>query len=190
MPRRSRVGVAVLGLLLVTGFARGALAQLVVSFRSPHTARVPSATLSSELAKRVDETLGQAPPKSPEELLTFALRTTGAELHFGLGHRTSLRFEGREREGNCIEYAELFATLYNRAAVRTAVTARAYSVHSGDARVFGQTLPVRGFGDHDWVLIVIRKGSESTQLFVDPTLYDAGLGWDISRSVEGKVTPP
>jgi len=29
-------------------------------------------------------------------------------------HRTSTAFDVAEREGNCIEYAELFATIVNR----------------------------------------------------------------------------
>jgi hypothetical protein len=43
--------------------------------------------------------------------------------------------------------------------------------------------------DHDWVLVVARTPSGERRLFVDPTLHDMGLGWDISASVERAGLP-
>ena len=113
---------------------------------------------------------------------------TGTNLHFGLEHKTTLRFGRKEREGNCVEYAHLFATVFNRAAGRKQVAARAYVVRS-DARVLGVTLPGRGLSDHDWVLVV-PTSARPEKLFIDPTLHDFGLDWDISRSVSGEVRVP
>lgn len=123
-------------------------------------------------------------------MLRFALDATGRRLHFGLGHRTSLAFDETEREGNCIEYAHLFGTVFERAAARVHLDARAFVVHSDDARVVGGKLGLPGFGDHDWSLVVVRTAAGERRLFVDPTLYDAGLGWDIAGSVRGDVPVP
>jgi len=118
----------------------------------------------------------------------LALDATAAQLHFGLQHRTSASFDVAEREGNCIEYAELFAAIFNRE--KGALDARAYAVHSAEARVFGQQLRDPKYRDHDWALVVVHGSAGARRLFVDPTLYDEGLGWDISRAVVGPVTAP
>lgn len=168
--------------------ARRSLAELLVTFQVPHVVRAPAATLDDDLARSVDTRIGEAPLGSVPELVRFSLDVTGADLHFGLGHRTTLRFDTKEREGNCIEYAHLFATVFNRAAERRQIAARAYVVHS-DARVLGKKLSMRGLDDHDWVLVVPSMMS-AQRLFVDPTLHDFGLGWDISKSIAGDVRTP
>ena len=99
-------------------------------------------------------------------------------------HRTSATFDVAEREGNCIEYAELFAAIFNRE--RGSIDARAWVVHSAEARVLGQRLDDPKYRDHDWALVVAGE----RRLFVDPTLFDEGFGWDISRAVIGPVTTP
>lgn len=68
------------------------------------------------------------------------------------------------------------------------LVARAYVVRS-DARVLGQKLSSPAFVDHDWVLIVPNVAG-AKRLFVDPTLHDLGLDWDITRSVSGDVRTP
>jgi len=40
------------------------------------------------------------------------------------------------------------------------------------------------------VLIVVHTAAGPRRLYVDPTLYDMGLGWDISKAVLGDVRPP
>jgi hypothetical protein len=123
---------------------------------------------------------------------------TDESLFFGLDHRTTLTFTVGEREGNCIEYAHLFAHVFNQAAKRAGLRATASVIHSADARVLGQKLPFRGFEDHDWVLIEDRSSSTPSPaagssrearrlLYVDPALNDAWLGWDISSIVHGPV---
>ena len=153
----------------------------LLTFQAPHAARVPRATLDAELTKAIDA----AQPTDVTTLTESTLGITDARLHFGLSHLTSLRFAG-EREGNCIEYAELFASAFNRVASRRRIAARAWVVHS-DARVLGEHLGKPGLDDHDWVLIVPASGK---RLFVDPTFHDMGLGWDIAASVKGDIRVP
>jgi len=81
--------------------------------------------LSPALAARVD---ALAKPRDVDGLVKSALDATGAQLHFGLQHRTSTSFDVGEREGNCIEYAELFAAIFNRE--KGGLDARVYVVHS------------------------------------------------------------
>jgi hypothetical protein len=99
-----------------------------------------------------------------------------------------MAFTGAEREGNCIEYSHLFARVFDKAAAKGGLGARAYAVHSAQARFFSKTLPMRGWGDHDWVLIQEGSGPDAKRWFVDPTLHDFGLGWDISANVRGPVS--
>lgn len=175
---------AVAGSLL---FAREGLADLV-TFQAPHRARVAAATLEPDLARTIDERLEAADVTSVGQLLHLSLDVTDSELHFGLDHKTTLRFGKKEREGNCVEYAHLFATVFNRGAERKHLAARAYVVRS-DARVLGKRLSSPAFVDHDWVLIVPGVAG-AKRSFVDPTLHDLGLDWDIARSVAGDVRPP
>ena len=151
----------------------------LLTFGAPHVARAPHATLSPALVARLDAI---AKPRDVDGAVKLALDATAAQLHFGLQHRTSTTFDVAEREGNCIEYAELFAAIFNRE--KGSLDARAYAVHSAEARVLGQQLADPKYRDHDWALVVAGE----RRIFVDPTLYDEGFGWDISRAVIGPVT--
>jgi hypothetical protein len=175
----------VIGSLLGTRLCSG---ELPVTFQSPHVTRAAAATLAEDYARQVDAQIRAAKLDSVAELVTFSLSVTSSDLHFGLEHRTTLAFGKTEREGNCVEYANLFATVFNRAAERKQVAARAYVVRS-DARVLGMKLPGPKLRDHDWVLVAPTRG-HAQRLFVDPTLHDLGLDWDISRSVSGEVRAP
>lgn len=168
--------------------APSAASAQLLAFGAPHVARAPRAALSGVLAARLDARAASAKPKGADAVLRFALDATAAQLHFGLRHRTSTSFDVAEREGNCIEYAELFAAIFNRE--KGSTNARAYAVHSADARVLGVRLADPAYRDHDWALVVVHGPNGERRLFVNPTLYDAGLGWDISRSVTGDVTVP
>ncbi|HVH43354.1 MAG TPA: hypothetical protein VM925_13460 [Labilithrix sp.] len=184
MRLRTRIGIALVVAACVALLARNAIAQMLVGFHSPHVVRVPGAVIDSALAERLDAEARAATLATPGELVTFALRSTAKELHFGLSHHTRLWFDGVEREGNCVEYAALFASIINRE--HGSVDAHAWVVRS-DASILGQTVPHRAWKDHDWVLVVVN-GNE--RMYVDPTLYDMGLGWDISRAVRGTVPVP
>jgi hypothetical protein len=168
-------------------FARRSLADLV-TFQPPHSARAAAATLEQDFARSIDKRLEAADVTSVDQLLRVSLDITDADLRFGLAHKTTLRFGIEEREGNCVEYAHLFATVFNRGAERKHLAARAYVVRS-DARVLGQKLASPAFVDHDWVLIVPNVAG-AKRSFVDPTFHDLGLGWDITRSVSGDVRTP
>jgi hypothetical protein len=135
------------------------------------------------------ETRGDARATDSAQLLVWALRETGRHLHFGLEHTTSFAFDGTEREGNCLEYAHLFARLFNDAAKARQVNAMAFAVHSSGATLLGYRIPLPALQDHDWVLIVERDadGNERRRYHVDPSFYDAGLDWNIERAVQGNV---
>ncbi len=155
-------------------------------FWPPHSVRRSRAVLAPALR---DELARRPMPDTVPGLVELALVETGRYLHFGLEHRTALRFDTLEREANCIEYAELFARILDDAAARAGLHARALVVHSERARLLGVRLPGRGMGDHDWVLVLEldQHGAELRRHFVDPTFYDVGLGWDIASSVRGEV---
>src|SRR5512138_1936282 len=106
---------------------------MLLVFRGPHVARAPQTTLSAALAARLDARAASEKLQGADAVLRFALDATAAQLRFGLQHRTSSSFDVTEREGNCIEYAELFATIFNRE--KGATNVRAYAVRSADARV-------------------------------------------------------
>lgn len=161
---------------------------LPVTFHAPHTSRASAASLDEPLARSIDARVRDAHLTTTEDVLQFGLAATARELHFGLAHRTTLRFGTTDREANCIEYAHLFVAIFNRAAAKKHVAARAWVVHS-EARVLGQKLPMHGLDDHDWVLIVPVDGKEKRR-FVDPTFYDLGLDWDATSRVVGAVKTP
>jgi hypothetical protein len=191
MLRRKRVALAVAVTLAAFLLAETGEARSLVTLRAPHTVRASAAVLSPELTRGLDARAQAAGPRTARDLLSFALDATASQLHFGLHHATTLRFGATPREGNCIEYAELFTAVFNRArrvgGAHVAEEARAFAVHSADARLFGERVPLPGFSDHDWVVVVVGTGDLTKQWLVDPTLYAAGMGWDLSGSVEGRV---
>ena len=166
--------------------ARNAIAQSLVGFYAPHKIREPTAVLDPLFGKQLDARAHATMLAAPQDLVEFALRATASELHFGLSHPTRLAFDAREREGNCVEYAELFASIVNRE--HGNVNVRAWVVRS-DARILGQTVPDPAWRDHDWVLVVARAPEGVSRSYIDPTLYEMGLGWDIARAVHGEVPP-
>ena len=186
MGQRTRIGIAVAAIAGATLLARDTCAQLLASFHPPHIVRAPTAAVDLARTREVDAQAREAKIATPDDLVAFALGVTGRALHFGLAHRTRLSFDTTEREGNCVEYAELFAWIVNRE--HGDVDARAWVVRS-DAELLGETPRDPAWKDHDWVLVVVRTPAGARRLFVDPTLYDMGLGWDISRAVRGDVRP-
>jgi hypothetical protein len=183
------IGVLAVVLLFATA-AAAAIPHFAVEFLSPHVVKRSAAVLDKPLDQAVLVALGKTEIKTVEQAMDFALSASDRLLHFGLEHPTSLAFTAAEREGNCIEYAHLFARVFDKAAHKAGLTARAYSVHSAKARVFGRAVPMRGWDDHDWVLIQDGTGDDAQRWFVDPTLHDLGLGWDISANVRGPVSAP
>ncbi len=124
--------------------------------------------------------------------MDFSLAVTDKLLHFGLEHPTSLSFaKPPSARATASSTRTLFARVFDKAAAQgQARRPRAYVVHSAKAEVLGRKLPFRGFEDHDWVLIQEGTGEDARRWFVDPTMHDAGLGWDISANVRGAVKLP
>lgn len=180
-------------LLLVAVAAGAVLPHYAIELQGPHVARRSQANLDEDLGRLVETALDKSKPDSVDAALDFSLSATDKFLHFGLSHPTSKSFTTTPREGNCIEYSELFARIFERAVKGAHLDAKAYVVHSDKARLLGQKMPFRGWGDHDWVLIEDRSAGpkeEVRRLYVDPTLHDVGLGWDIESNVKGAVTLP
>lgn len=160
---------------------RNAIAQAMLGLVAPHRVHAPIGVMSDAFAARLD-----AEPKSRNDVgaksfVLFALEETGKQFHFGLDHKTRLAYDGVEREGNCVEYADLFARIVNR----ERSDLHAYVVRS-DARLLGERLGRPAFNDHDWVLVT----SGQDRFYVDPTLYDMGLGWNVASSVKGEPKLP
>lgn len=183
------LGVLAVVLLFATA-AGAALPHFAFELLPPHTAKRSGATLDKALERAVEASLAKANLENVEGAMDFSLAATDKLLRFGLEHQTSMSFAAAEREGNCIEYAHLFAKVFERAAQKSKLDARAFVVHSGKAQVLGHKLPWKGFEDHDWVLIQQGTGDEARRFYVDPTMHDAGLGWDISANVHGTVKLP
>jgi hypothetical protein len=176
--------------LLFASAAGAALPRYAFQLLAPHTAKRSTAVLEKPLERAVDATLAKAAPDTVEAAMDVSLSISDKILHFGLDHPQSLSFAAAEREGNCVEYAHLFARVFDKAAALGKLDARAYVVHSAKAEVFGHKLPFRGWGDHDWVIIQQGAGDDARRWYVDPTMHDAGLGWDISSNVHGTVKLP
>lgn len=183
------IGVLAVVLLFATA-AGAALPHFAIDLLPPHTAKRSSAVLEEPLRKALDASLAEAKIATAEDARDFALSATDKLLHFGLGHPTSLTFGTTDREAHCVEYSHLYARIFDRAAAKGGIPAKAYVVHSAKAQLFGHPVPMRGWEDHDWVLIQDGSGDEARRFYVDPTLHDAGLGWDISSNVRGNVKLP
>jgi hypothetical protein len=166
-----------LATLLVTGTAYAAWPGFTLV---PHHARSrPAATLSAALSREAAAELDGA--ATPEAAIEAAVRVAGRHLHFGLGHRRSASFDVAEREAHCVEYAHLTGALVARWS-RAHEGALRVQVLRSQARLFGARVPMRGWADHDWVLV---EGDGGRRWYVDPTFADMGLGWDLRRNVEG-----
>ena len=166
--------------------ARHAAAQSLFTFRAPHVVRAPVARLDPSFGNDLDAQARMATPATPDDLVALALRATSRALHFGLSHRTRLTFDGVEREGNCVEYAELFATIVNRE--HGSGDVRASVVRSG-AAILGETSKSPAWRTTTGARrrAHVRRNEAA---YVDSTLYDMGLGWDISGAVLGDVQTP
>lgn len=152
---------------------------------APHKVAAPHAVLGRTAAEQLAKAGSQFGDRSVDAAMTEAMRFTGTRLRFGLGHKTSLAFD-EHREGNCVEYANLFGHSFNTIAKLWGLSSQAFVVRSLDVTVWGVRLPFPGWRDHDWV--AIRTG-DSVQ-FVDPTFGDSFLGADLTGNVHGQVPVP
>ena len=129
---KTRKALVYIAALLVLGSVVGAVLVAGLRLLPPHEIKPPDADVAPRLRTALVSSL--LPHPSVGELTTAVLQITDDNLHFGLSHRTTLTF-GAPREGNCIEYARLFAALFNVGATRAGLRARAFAVHSARARV-------------------------------------------------------
>lgn len=179
-----RIGLVVLALIGLAIFGI-ALTRARVGLLGPHVAQGSLARLDAPLDAAVRVQIEAQKPQTVEEAVKIALGVTGNQLRFGLGHPTKYAFNAESRAGNCIEYSHLFVRVFDMVVTRSKIAAKAYVVHSSRAEVFGYAVPLPGFRDHDWVLIV--DNVDKRRWFVDPTFDDAGLGWDLATNVVGDV---
>lgn len=183
---RRRSALFAFGAVLIIASGASALGGFSFELLPPHVAKKSAASVDPKLVAEIDAQAAKSAPKTVDDVLRRSLEISDAHLHFGLQHPTLLSFGAGEREANCIEYAHLYAFTFDRIASKAGVKARAFVVHSAKARVFGMKIPMKGWEDHDWVLV----DAGSSRRFVDPTLHDAGLGWNIESNVKGTVTVP
>src|SRR4051812_17397380 len=109
-PRRHRWLVAVILLALALCAAGvGRASRLGLDLVPPHSVRASEARLDAPARARLRAAVAGAAITTVGDALVFALGVSGSALHLGLGHPTSLSFSTAEREGNCVEYAQLFA---------------------------------------------------------------------------------
>lgn len=180
--RRRRWIIWIVVALLAWAAGAILLARVTLRLGPPHRRTAPAADLGETARLRLERALEQRPGGTVDDAVALALNYSGGLLRFGLGHATTLRFEGH-RSGNCVEYAHLFGSAFNAAARRWGLAATATVVRSYDARVFGFRLPFPGWRDHDWVLIEGARPDE--RRFIDPSFWDALLGADVRRNVRG-----
>lgn len=178
-------------ILIALGSAVHSFPALLLQLLPPHRAEPSRASLDSAFSGSIHQALQEKTPQNADEALRFALSKTGEHLHFGLHHKTQFSFSQTEREANCIEYAHLFAKIYAMAAKAAGISFRVYAVHSAHANIMGARVPMPGWQDHDWVLIELSPGTpEAKRLYIDPTLHDAGLNYNLQGSVKGTVVLP
>lgn len=191
MRRPFKILIFSAAILILLGSAVYSFPLFALQLFAPHSVQPSRASLDSRLSQKIADALQQKAPSTADEVLAFALKTTGEHLHFGLDHKTQFSFGENEREANCIEYAHLFVKIYSMAAKKAGLSFKAYAVHSANAKVLGARVPMPGWQDHDWVCIELWPQSpEPKRLYVDPTLYDAGFGWNIQGSVKGTIVLP
>lgn len=187
MRKLRRVVLGILALLGLLVFAV-VMTRARVGLAGPHAVGPSLARFDAALDAAVRFQIEAEKPRTVEDAMQLSLKLTGDHLHFGLGHPTQFAFGATRRSGNCIEYAHLFARIFDMAAMRGKIAAKAYVVHSARAEVFGRMLPLPGLRDHDWVVIV--DDVDKRKWFVDPTFDDAWLGWDLATNVQGDVRTP
>lgn len=156
--------------------------RLGVSLGPVHRRRALEAAVDPALVAQC-EARARALGGTADAVLDAALEATEGALRFGLWHASSMSFRaGRAREGNCVEYAQLYGALAQRVGARLGLPLRVTVLRS-DARLFGLRVPGRAFADHDWVLV---QGAGEAR-YVDASFADVGLGQSVRWNVRGAV---
>ena len=169
-----------MSLVLFVGLlGAGVYARFTFALLPPHAMSPPVATLSRA---ELDEELELDRPFDREQAIDFALAFTAESLSFSPGHPPSFEFGTGKRKAGGAEYAALFVVVFEAASKRAGSTARAWWVNSR-ARVFDKVLPLKGFGDRDWILV--HDPADGARIYLDPALYDVWLGSSLARNVKG-----
>jgi hypothetical protein len=171
---------ALLALAVLVSVAVAARLHAGLSLRPPHRLVPLRAVLLGAVPADLDAASFAGNVHTTESAIAVALAETRKVLWLDpRSHQSDFRFDGRERGAHCEEYAQLFAAALEHVARLRKLPARA-SVMRSEARLFGVALPWRGWRTHDWVRVQADGGRTWD---VDPTLDDAGLGWDVSGDV-------
>lgn len=168
-----------LGASLWWSGAPGASARTLLELSPQHVVANPKAKLDPTLRKEVLDGMKGRAFAGGNDVVAYALEVTGAHLHFGMAHKTSLAFTTAEREANCVEYAHLFGEVAELVAKEAKVDLKIRVVRSR-ATLAGQRIPLKGWDTHDWVLV--KSGDETR--FLDPSFDDAGLGVELTRVID------
>jgi hypothetical protein len=158
-----------------------------MSLRPPHRIQPERAILTRALQREVVSEASGANAADIGAAVGLALSMTARKLRFSLRHTTSYRFDTSERPAHCGEYAQLYVSVLQRVLSVSGLRASVLAIRS-DARAAGRALPWRQWRDHDWVLVV--ESGTARRWFVDPSLHDMGLGWDVADNVSGKDLLP
>jgi hypothetical protein len=177
------IGSTLFVLLLGAGVGARATFALI----APHEVLPPVAVLSADKRAELDTELDYNRPFDRDQAIDFALDYTAQSLSLSLGHPTSFDFGAGKRKGSSVEYAALFVAVFEAASKRAGSTARAWRVRS-QARVFNKVVPLRGFADHDWILV--QDPADGARIYLDPTLYDVWLSSNLTRNVKGGAAIP
>jgi hypothetical protein len=180
-PRRPW-GFIVTSVLFVLLLGAGAAARVMFTLIAPHTLSPPVAVLSADKRAQLDQELDYNRPFDRDQAIDFALDYTAESLSFSPGHPASFDFGVGKRKGGSTEYAALFVAVFEAASKRAGSSARAWRVNS-QARVWGKVIPLKGFGDHDWILVF--DPADGARIYLDPTLADLWLGSTLARNVKG-----
>ena len=185
-PRRPWGGIFLLTLFVLL-LGAGAAARVMFTLIAPHAVSPPVAVLSADKRAQLDQELDFNRPFDRDQAIDFALDYTADSLSFSPGHPPSFDFTVGKRKAGCAEYAALFVAVFEAASKRAGSTARAWRVNSV-ARVWGKAIPLKGFGDHDWILV--HDAADGARIYLDPTLADLWLGSTIARNVKGGAGIP
>ncbi len=152
--RRWLLWISVLTMLPVLGIvAFRMILPALLSLGPPHTFSSPAAQLSPDLLASWQTEAKDSGIRDRDELVEFVLHRTAGILHPDLNHTYSLEFK-TPRPAHCLEYSHLFGTMFNHLAKQLDIEYRAMVVRSNTARFAGQKIPLPGFDNHDWILVV------------------------------------
>lgn len=152
-----------------------------LTLAGPHEVSEPRGSIHTDWKRAWKNQLEREPPADVGGLIRLAQVFTNERMWFDLSHRTRLSFGPRARAAHCLEYSHFFARLVQIGSpyLPAGPPIEVRVVRSHAPRVWGWSLPWRGFENHDWVYVT--RGRK--RWFWDPSLADAGLEGDLRGSV-------